>query len=125
MRALWVDLSANAAYNISVIMHIILLKELNAMPTIRPVSDLRNHFAEITREVQESQEPVFLTKNGVGSIVVMSMESYEQRRYDSMVYDKLREAEIQAAGTAERLSHGEVMAKARERIKSAEEAGRV
>ena len=95
------------------------------MPTIRPVSDLRNHFAEITREVQESQEPVFLTKNGVGSIVVMSMESYEQRRYDSMVYDKLREAEIQAAGTAERFSHGEVMAKARERIKSAEETGRV
>ena len=95
------------------------------MPTIRPVSDLRNHFAEITREVQESQEPVFLTKNGVGSIVVMSMESYEQRRYDSMVYDKLSEAEIQAAGTAERFSHDEVMAKARERIKSAEETGRV
>ena len=40
------------------------------MPSIRPVSDLRNHFAEITREVQESQEPVFLTKNGVGSLVV-------------------------------------------------------
>lgn len=64
------------------------------MPSIRPVSDLRNHFAEITKEVQESREPVFLTKNGVGSIVVMSMESYEQNRYDSMVYDKLREAEI-------------------------------
>ncbi len=94
------------------------------MPTIRPVSDLRNHFAEITKEVQESREPVFLTKNGVGSIVVMSMESYEQNRYDSMVYDKLREAEIQAADTAERLSHEEVMAKARERIKRAEERKR-
>ena len=55
------------------------------MPSIRPVSDLRNHFAEITKEVQTSNEPVFLTKNGVGSIVVMSMESYEQSRYDSMV----------------------------------------
>ena len=69
------------------------------MPNIRPVSDLRNHFAEITKEVQLSGEPIFLTKNGVGSIVVMSMESYEQNRYDSMVYDKLREAELQAAGT--------------------------
>ena len=39
------------------------------MPSIRPVSDLRNHFAEITKEVQETKEPVFLTKNGVGSIV--------------------------------------------------------
>ena len=67
------------------------------MPNIRPVSDLRNHFAEITKEAQLSGEPVFLTKNGVGSIVVMSMESYEQNRYESMVYDKLREAELQAA----------------------------
>ena len=83
------------------------------MPNIRPVSDLRNHFAEITKEVQLSGEPMFLTKNGVGSIVVMSMESYEQNRYDSMVYDKLREAELQAAGTTERLSHADVMAKAR------------
>jgi prevent-host-death family protein len=90
------------------------------MPNIRPVSDLRNHFAEITREVQLSDEPVFLTKNGVGSIVVMSMESYEQNRYDSMVYDKLREAELQAASTTERRSHEEVMAKARERLNAAE-----
>ena len=95
------------------------------MPSIRPVSDLRNHFAEITKEVQESREPVFLTKNGVGSIVVMSMESYEQNRYDSMVYDKLREAEIQAASTDERFSHEEVMAKARERIACSEEKKRV
>ena len=90
------------------------------MPNIRPVSDLRNHFAEITKEVQLSDEPVFLTKNGVGSIVVMSMESYEQRRYDSMVYDKLREAELQAASTTERLSHDEVMAKARKLLGGAE-----
>ena len=86
------------------------------MSRIRPVSELWNHFAEITREVQESQESVFLTKNSVGSLVVMSMESY-----DSMVYDKLREAELQAAGTKERVSHEDVMAKARERIRAAEE----
>lgn len=83
------------------------------MPSIRPVSDLRNHFAEITREVQQTSEPVFLTKNGVGSLVVMSMEAYEQNRYDSVVYDKLREAELQAATTTERRSHSDVMAKAR------------
>lgn len=89
------------------------------MSRIHPVSDLRNHFAEITREVQESQEPVFLTKNGVGSLVVMSMESYEKNRYD-----KLREAELQAASTKERVSHEDVMAKARERIRAAEEKKR-
>lgn len=94
------------------------------MPNIRPVSDLRNHFAEITKEVQLSDEPVFLTKNGVGSLVVMSMESYEQNRYDSMVYDKLREAELQAASTAERRNHEDVMAKARELLDGAEDKKR-
>ena len=94
------------------------------MPSIRPVSDLRNHFAEITKEVQESREPVFLTKNGVGSIVVMSMDCYEENRYESMVYDKLREAEIQAASTTERISHDELMAKARQTIAAAEEKRR-
>ena len=87
------------------------------MPSIRPVSDLRNHFAEITKEVQADNEPVFLTKNGVGSIVVMSMEAYESRRYDSEVYDKLKEAELQARETAERRSHEEVIGKARARLR--------
>lgn len=87
------------------------------MPTIRPVSDLRNNFAEITKEVQSSKEPVFLTKNGVGSIVVMSMEAYEANRYESEVYDKLREAEIQAMSTKERISHEAVMTAARQRVK--------
>ena len=90
------------------------------MPNIRPVSDLRNHFAEITKEAQLSGEPGFLTKNGVGSIVVMSMESYEQNRYESMVYDKLREAELQAASTTERHSHEDVMTKARQLLNTAE-----
>ena len=91
------------------------------MPTIRPISDLRNHFAEITKEVQSSKEPLFLTKNGVGSIVVMSMDAYEERLYESQVYDQLLEAEVQAAGTTQRLSHAEVMAAAQARLKRAEE----
>ena len=90
------------------------------MPSIRPVSDLRNHFAEITKEEQETKEPVFLTKNGVGSIVVMSMDAYEEGRYESQVYDKLLEAEIQAVSTSRRVSHEEVMRSARERLKQAE-----
>ena len=88
------------------------------MPSIRPVSDLRNHFAEITKEVQANDEPVFLTKNGVGSIVVMSMEAYENNRYNSEVYDKLKEAELQARETGSRRSHEEVMAAARSRLRA-------
>lgn len=88
------------------------------MPDIRPVSDLRNHFAEITKDVQASKEPVFLTKNGVGSIVVMSMECYENGLYESEVYDKLREAELQAMSSDKRLTREDVMSSARQRIKS-------
>ena len=47
------------------------------MKKIRPISDLRNNFAEVSREVHEHNEPVFFTKNGCGDMVVMSMEAYE------------------------------------------------
>ena len=86
------------------------------MPQIRPISDLRNHFAEITKEVQATDEPVFLTRNGIGAVVVMSMERYEKGRYESDVYDKLKEAELQAAQTTERRNHDEVMNRARARL---------
>ena len=94
------------------------------MPTIRPISDLRNHFAEITKEVQSSKEPVFLTKNGVGAIVVMSMEAFEEGRYESQVYDQLLEAEVQAATTSQRFSHKEVLAAARAQLEKLEETRR-
>ena len=44
---------------------------------IRPVSDLRNHFSEVEEEVLSRGEPVFLTKNGYGSMVLLSLEQYE------------------------------------------------
>lgn len=83
------------------------------MPQIRPVSDLRNHFTEITQEIQATGEPIFLTKNGAGSIVVMSMDAYEQGRYESEVYAKLMEAEIEAETTDLRYSHEDVMKRLR------------
>ena len=48
------------------------------MPLIRPISDLRNNFAEISRIVHETSEPVFLTKNGYGDMVVISVDLFEQ-----------------------------------------------
>ena len=46
------------------------------MINIRPVSDLRNRFPEIEETVLKSGEPVFLTKNGYGTMVVLSLEQY-------------------------------------------------
>jgi PHD/YefM family antitoxin component YafN of YafNO toxin-antitoxin module len=48
------------------------------MPIIRPSSDLRNKYAEISTYCRQSNEPVFLTKNGSGDLAVMSMETYER-----------------------------------------------
>ena len=75
---------------------------------IRPVSDLRNNFADISRTVHETAKPVFLTKNGYGDMVVMSMEAYESLRFESEVYAKLQAAEREAELTDARYSPKEV-----------------
>lgn len=95
------------------------------MQSIRPISDLRNKFAEISRDVHESGEPVFLTKNGVGDMVVMSMETYEALEFDSRVYAKLQEAEREAEVTGTRYSSDEVLASIRSVIARASEQTRV
>ncbi|MDD2212923.1 MAG: type II toxin-antitoxin system Phd/YefM family antitoxin, partial [Clostridia bacterium] len=66
------------------------------MLQIRPVSDLRNNFADISKIVHETAQPVFLTKNGYGDMVVMSFEAYEKLQFESEIYFKLKEAEMQA-----------------------------
>ena len=70
-----------------------------AIPEIRPVSDLRNRFRDISKIVHETNEPVYLTKNGRGDMVVMSLEAYEQNLFESEIYLKLKEAEYQAEST--------------------------
>ena len=79
------------------------------MKRIRPVSDLRNNFAEISRVVHETGEPIFLTKNGYGDMVVMSIETYEARQFESEIFHKLKEAQIEAKSTDIRYSHEEVL----------------
>lgn len=86
------------------------------MDTIRPVSDLRNNFAEISRIVHETAKPVFLTKNGYGDMVVLSMEAYENLQLESEVYYKLQEAEREAELTDKRYSSKEVLAAMRDAI---------
>jgi prevent-host-death family protein len=87
------------------------------MSNIRPVSDLRNNFSEISKIVHETQEPVFLTKNGYGDMVVMSLEAYEDKLFESEIYDKLKEAELEAKSTKTRISHEAVFSKLRRKIK--------
>ncbi len=48
------------------------------MPTIRPSSDLRNNYNEISTFCHESSEPVYITKNGKGDLAVLSIETFEK-----------------------------------------------
>ena len=83
------------------------------MIQIRPVSDLRNKFPEIESVVKEGQ-PVYLTKNGYGSMVVMSIEQYSKLTGD--IEAKLDEADAFAMETDKRLSHEVVFGNVRRRL---------
>ena len=83
------------------------------MLNIRPVSDLRNKFTEIEETVKRGQ-PVYLTKNGYGSMVVMSLEQYSALTEDIEV--RLDEADRAAAEDSRRYTAGEVFARVRKRI---------
>ena len=75
------------------------------MIQIRPVSDLGSKFPEFEMLVNEGQ-PVYLTKNGYGAMVVLSLEEYAS--LVDNVEMKLDEADKIAEITEERLSHEDV-----------------
>jgi len=87
------------------------------MIVIRPVSDLRNRFTEIEETVKEGK-PVYLTKNGYGTMVVISLEQYTALTEN--IETKLDEADFMAAESTERYTAKEVFDRARKRIKEHE-----
>ena len=64
------------------------------MPKIIPIRDLKNT-SVISQMCHESDEPIFVTKNGYGDMVIMSMKIYEEKMFMSDVYRKLNAAEEQ------------------------------
>ena len=81
------------------------------MIQIRPVSDLRNKFPEIESMVNENQ-PVYLTKNSYGAMVVLSLQRYADLTDDIEV--KLDEADRVAESTNIRYTHSEVFSRLKE-----------
>lgn len=70
------------------------------MINIRPVSDLRNKYPEIEKTVLKDNEEVYLTKNGYGTMVIMSIQKYErlmtEAEYNQYIENALDEAEEEA-----------------------------
>ena len=83
------------------------------MIQIRPVSDLRNKFTEIEKAVGDG-EPVYLTKNGYGAMVVMSLDAYSRLTDD--VEAALDYADRYAIENEKRFTHDEVFSNLRRKI---------
>lgn len=91
------------------------------MINIRPVSDLRNKYPEIENLVLREDEAVYLTKNGYGSMVVMSLNKYSKllkdAKYNEYIEKALDEAEKDLDDpNTKYLTHEEVFSKARRLI---------
>lgn len=91
------------------------------MINIRPVSDLRNKYPEIEDLILREDEAVYLTKNGYGSMVVMSLNKYSKllkdAEYNEYIEKALDEAEKDLDNpNTKYLTHEEVFSKARRLI---------
>lgn len=82
----------------------------------RPVSDLVNKLTEI-EEVVETGQPVFLTKNGYGRMVIMSMQAYAKLSGDINAF--LAESDYEADQSSVRLTHDQVFSKLRKIVDDA------
>ena len=87
------------------------------MPVIKPISDLRNKANEISELAHNSGEPIFITRNGEGDLVVMSMAHYSRLQLKLDLFGKLAVAQVQRASGDKGRSVSKVMKGLRKRIR--------
>jgi prevent-host-death family protein len=63
------------------------------MKSIRPSSDLRNHYKEISNQAKTERKPIFITVNGVGDIVILNLEVYEKLKSELDLLRRLARGE--------------------------------
>ena len=83
------------------------------MPIIKPISDLRNKSNEISKLANDSNEPIYITKNGEGDLVVMSMNHYSKMQLKLDLLSKLSVAQKQKSAGDKGNSLKQVMTKIR------------
>jgi prevent-host-death family protein len=86
------------------------------MPIIKPISDLRNKSNEISKLANDSNEPIYITKNGEGDLVVMSMNHYSKMQLKLDLLSKLSIAQKQKSAGDTGNSLKQVMSKIRTMI---------
>jgi prevent-host-death family protein len=86
------------------------------MPLIKPISDLRNKANEISRIAHNNDEPIFITKNGEGDLVVMSMSHYSKLQLKLDLFSKLAVAQSQKAAGDKGRTLSDVMKDIRQQL---------
>jgi PHD/YefM family antitoxin component YafN of YafNO toxin-antitoxin module len=81
------------------------------MLSIRPISDLRNHFSEVEKEINKNSKPIIFTMNGKASMVTMSFDKFSKMAHLDYIERALDEADAYAESHAENLTHNDVFSK--------------
>ena len=87
------------------------------MPIIRPISELRNRAVEISKLCHSEDQPVFITRNGKGDMVVMSQAHYERLQSLLELYQNLGEAEVLDESCERGITHEKLMKQLKEKIR--------
>ena len=87
------------------------------MPVIKPISDLRNKANQISDLAETMDEPIFITRNGEGDLVVMSMAHYSKLQLKLELFSKLAVAQSQRASGDRGRTVSQVMKDLRKRIR--------
>jgi PHD/YefM family antitoxin component YafN of YafNO toxin-antitoxin module len=86
------------------------------MPIIKSISSLRHRTREIATLCHEKDEPVYLTTNGEGDLVVMTIDHYERLKARVDFFEKLGVAQAQAASGEKGITHKRMMARLRRKL---------
>jgi prevent-host-death family protein len=86
------------------------------MLDIRPISDLRNNFTDIEKKVSKSDKPIIFTRNGRGSMVLISLDRYSKMAHLDYIELSLDKADSFAKSHPETMTHEDVFAKIRAKV---------
>lgn len=91
------------------------------MPVVKPISDLQRNMASLAQECKESRQPIYLTKNGTASLVIMDAEAFDRER---SLHDAVLEREERVCRAIMRGREDEIAGRVRS-LESARETARM
>ena len=83
---------------------------------IKASATLRNDYTSISNMAKETKEPIYITKNGEGDLVLMSIDAFEKREQSLQLRAKILQAEQERIEGAETLSVSQARKRLRERV---------